>query len=431
MRTLDPLVVDRDVPAAVGLVLDEVLGRRLEDAAAADPLFAADLARRVAAFTLAGGRRRRSQLLWWAMRACGGGAPESGAALRAAAALELIQTCALIHDDVMDGSPLRRGRPSVHVAMDAQYGTARRPRPYGTFGGSAAVLAGDLALAWADDVFAEAVAATAHAREAGRVWRHMRTEMVAGQYLDLHAQATGSCSPGRALRTALLKTGLYSVAHPLVLGATMAGAPPEWVRALRGAGRCAGIAFQLRDDLRGAFGDPSVTGKPTGEDLREGKATYLVAVARARCARRGDGAGLRLLDEVVGSSNATEDELRRVRDVLVSSGARDQVVARTEQLRRRAATVLDGAGLPAEATARVGRLLTDLCDPAVERTTGTESGTGSDAGSETGSDAGSATGLDRGGEAGLDTGAGTRGAAHARSGLGSSPDAGVLIGGSR
>ncbi|MFI0828719.1 polyprenyl synthetase family protein [Streptomyces roseolus] len=364
MRTLDPLVVDRDVAAAVGLVLDDVLRCRLDEAEAADHVFAADLARRVAAFTRAGGRRRRSQLLWWSARACGGGAPEADAVLRTAAALELIQTCALIHDDVMDGSPLRRGRPSVHVAVDARYGTAGRPRPYGTFGGSAAVLAGDLALAWADDVFAEAVEGAAHAREAARVWRRMRTEMVAGQYLDLHAQATGDSSPGRALRTALLKTGLYSVAHPLVLGATLAGAPPERVDALHEAGRCAGIAFQLRDDLQGAFGDPSVTGKPAGEDLREGKATYLVTLARAHCAERGDAEGARLLDQVVGASEATEDELRRVCDVLVSSGALDRVVVRIEQLRRRATAALAAAGLPPEATRRLGRLLADLCGPA-------------------------------------------------------------------
>ncbi|MET7758914.1 polyprenyl synthetase family protein [Streptomyces sp. NPDC005389] len=361
MRTSDPLLVDRDVPAAVSTVLDELLGRRLNESSAAHRRFASDIGERVVTFTVTGGRRRRSQLLWWSMRACGGGSPESEATLRAAAALELIQTCALIHDDVMDGSVLRRGRPSVHAAVDRQYGTQNRRRPFGTFGGAAAVLAGDLALAWADDTFVEALARTPHALELSRVWRVMRTEMVAGQYLDLHTQATGSRSPGRAMRAAVLKTAQYSAAHPLTLGAILAGADRDVVRELRRAGLCAGMAFQLHDDLLGAFGDPAVTGKPAGEDLREGKATYLVAVARSIGIRKGDEEALRLLDEVVGSFDAAEDDVARVLDLLVTSGARDRVAARIERLCSRSMAILSSGPLSSRATGHIGRLLLESC----------------------------------------------------------------------
>ncbi|MGW4746646.1 polyprenyl synthetase family protein [Streptomyces sp. NPDC004290] len=359
MHTLDPPTVDRDVTAALDVVLGGMAAQRLEEARAVDPVFAADIAGRVVSFTLAGGRRRRSQLLWWSLRACGGGPEETEAALLVAAGVELIQTCALIHDDVMDGSSLRRGEPAVHASIDAQYETAGRPRPFATFGRSAAVLAGDLALAWADDAFTEALLKSRHPAALGRQWRAMRTEMVAGQYLDLQSQATNAGSAARAVRTAVLKTGRYSVLHPLLLGARLAGAGGSTTEALGRAGLCAGLAFQLRDDLQGVFGDPATTGKPAGEDLREGKATYLLAVGRVLCARRGDAQGLRLLESVVGSAAATDRQLREVADLLAGHGARDQVEARIHGLCGRAVRTLRGAALADEPTERMARLLAD------------------------------------------------------------------------
>ncbi|MFI1979908.1 MULTISPECIES: polyprenyl synthetase family protein [Streptomyces] len=358
MRTLDPPTIDADVPAALDLVLDGLLRKRLTEARAVEATYAADLARRVIAFT-AGGRRRRSQLLWWSMRAVGGGQEEAYAALRTAAAMELIQTCALIHDDVMDGSRLRRGEPALHVALALQYRTGGRDGAEARFGKSAAVLAGDLALTWADDVFTEALLRTPHSAALGAEWRAMRNEMVAGQYLDLHTQVTGSRSSRRAMRTAVLKTAGYSSAHPLVLGALLAGAPERTARGLRRAGLCAGIAFQLQNDLQGAFGSPEHTGKPFGEDLREGKATYLLAVGHARCVRRGDTAGLKLLETVVGRPSATDAELRRVLDLLVAHGARAHVTARVAELAARAVGALRQADLAAEPTERLVRLLLD------------------------------------------------------------------------
>lgn len=362
MRTLDPFLIDQDVTAAVDSVLSDILGRRQKEAGAVDSLFAADIADRVARFTLRGGRRLRPQFVWWGLRACGGDAAMAEATLQVAGALELVQTCALIQDDVMDGSPLRRGRPSVHVDIDAQYDTHGRERPCGTFGRAAAVLAGDLALAWADDTFAEATAGTPAAAPVAVLWRAMRTEMVAGQYLDLHAQATADHSPAQAVRAATLKTAMYSVERPLMLGATLAAGSAAAVTALGEVGRCAGIAFQLHDDLQGAFGDPASTGKPAGEDLRGGKSTYLVAVARERCEARGDRAGIQVLDRVLGApSEVAEEEVRRVLELLVRSGARDQVAAQVEHLCSRSEDALERAGLDPAATARIGRLLREAC----------------------------------------------------------------------
>ncbi|MFI1712059.1 polyprenyl synthetase family protein [Streptomyces litmocidini] len=363
MRVCDPFDVDRDVRATVGECLGHLLERRLEEAEAIDPVFAADIADRVARFSLTGGRRLRAAFLWWAMRGCGGGVSETPRALGVAAALELIQTCALIHDDVMDGSPLRRGRPAVHVGIDDQYGTAGRASPCGTFGGAAAVLAGDLALAWADDAFAEAVRGAPAEGRAADVWRAMRTEMVAGQYLDLHGQVTNATSAARAVRSAVLKTARYTVAHPLALGAVLADAPEETVRRLRAAGRSAGLAFQLHDDLRGAFGDPASTGKPVGEDLRDGKATYLLAVARDLCARDRDHAGLRLLDEVVGSPHARAEDVERVLELLDACGARELVSRRVRELCDRGVDEVREAGLSRDAADRIGGLLRAACGP--------------------------------------------------------------------
>ncbi|MEU5716923.1 polyprenyl synthetase family protein [Streptomyces sp. NPDC020403] len=346
--------VDADVAAAVLRTARTVLGERLGRSAAVDPVFACDVAERVAEFTLDGGKRLRPAFLWWGMRACGGRAVT--AALRLGVALELIQTCALVHDDVMDGSALRRGRPAVHVGLAALARTAGDPARAEAFGRSAAVLVGDLALAWADDTVADTPMAPEVRGRVGDVWQAMRTEMVAGQYLDLHGQITRSRSPEQALRAACLKSALYTVERPLALGAALSGAERDTARALCAAGRCAGIAFQLRDDLTGVFGDPAGSGKPSGGDIREGKATYLLAVARARAGEAGDLEAVRLLDAVVGDPGLAEDELARVREVLTATGARAAVEDEARRLAEQAVRHLDGAAVEPDA----GRALAAL-----------------------------------------------------------------------
>ncbi|WP_442814297.1 polyprenyl synthetase family protein [Streptomyces sp. NBC_01198] len=377
--------MDADVAGAVLRTAGVVLGERIAQTAAIDADFSRDLAEGVADFTLSGGRRARPQLLWWTMRACGGGASaaDTEAALRLGVAIELIQTCALVHDDVMDRSLLRRGRPAVHIDL------ANRPGPVPgsvlgeAFGTSAAVLVGDLALAWADDTVADTDMSPAVRRQVQGVWRAMRTEMVAGQYLDLYGQATGTRSAAAAMRTAYLKSALYSVERPLVLGAALAGADQRTTRALSSAGRCAGIAFQLRDDLLGVFGDPAVTGKPSGGDIREGKPTYLLALARARAQESGDRRTRFLLDSAVGCADLSEAALAEVREALTSTGARADVEDRADLLMRHAGRHLAEADVEPGAGHRLlGLLRTIAGAPAVplpERSTAGSQAAGNNA----------------------------------------------------
>ncbi|MFJ8142904.1 polyprenyl synthetase family protein [Streptomyces sp. NPDC096013] len=340
---LDLRAVGRDVPGAVGRVLDDLLGDLTARASALDPVFAHDLADRVARFTLDGGKRTRSQFVWWALVACGGRGGDANAALRIGAALELIQTCALVHDDIMDGSTIRRGRPALHADVQAQYADAGTASRTGRFGEAAAVLAGDLALAWADDVIADTPLAPDPALRVRGLWSSMRMEMVAGQYLDIQGQTTSSLSLARAIRSACLKTALYSVERPLALGAALAGADDAKTAALCSAGRCVGIAFQLRDDLQGIFGTPEATGKPSGDDIRSGKPTYLIALARARAEAVGDRTALAVLDSSVGRADLSEPGLAEVREVLDSTGAHATVEAKIDRLVAQGMRHLDGA----------------------------------------------------------------------------------------
>ncbi|MFF3754870.1 polyprenyl synthetase family protein [Streptomyces sp. NPDC002018] len=381
----DPESVDADVPGAVGRVLEEALRERLAESEATDHAFAHDIARRLARFTLRGGKRTRSQFLWWGMRACGEASEvRVGAALQLAAGLELVQTCALVHDDVMDDSATRRGKPSVHAEIAEQYAAVPAGGPRESFARSAAILLGDLALAWADDL-AEDIELPAPTRyRVRRVWRVMRTEMVAGQYLDVLGQAASSWSApwsaARAIRIARLKSALYSVERPLDLGAVLAGADARTTRSLRSAGRCAGLAFQLRDDLLGVFGDPRDTGKPAGEDIRRGKLTYLIAVAHARAEADGDRASVAVLESARGDALLTDAGLDRVRSVLVSTGARTMVETKIVRLMSHSARHLAAAAVEPTAGRRLYGLLHAVAGVPTPCGEGGTGGTGTAAG---------------------------------------------------
>ncbi|MFH0245574.1 polyprenyl synthetase family protein [Streptomyces sp. HK10] len=361
---------DRDIAAAVDAVLTEHLTLRRADARQISDRFTADVADCLIDLVRRGGKRLRPAFLWWGWRA-GGGTPEHGdaeAVLHAAAALELIQACALVHDDLMDDSPLRRGAPSAHVAL------ARRHRAGGlrgdadTFGASAALLTGDLALVWAEDLWDAASPSEEARRRARPVWRAMRTEMVAGQYLDLYGQAAGAPSPSSSLRVAHLKSGLYTVERPLHLGAALAGADAHTTSALRRAGRCAGVAFQLRDDLLGVFGDPARTGKPAGDDVRQGKPTHLMALGLRLARVRGRRADRELLEHSLGDPALSEEELDRVRAVLTKLGAREAVERRVGGLAADALTALEEAALDGIPARELSALLyAVLGEPAAAR----------------------------------------------------------------
>lgn len=335
-----------DAAAAVDAFLAAHLGARLEEARQVDAVCAEEVAGRVAAFVLRGGKRLRSAFVWCGRLAAGQtGDPETP--VRVGAALELLQAAALIHDDVMDGSPVRRGAPAVHADFARAHRAGGMRGSSASFSTTAAVLAGDLALAWADDLFTETALSCPHGERLLREWRAMRGEMVAGQYLDLRAQATGSSDGAEATRIATLKSALYTVQRPLTLGAASAAADARTMEALRSAGRCAGLAFQLRDDLLGAFGDPAVTGKPADEDLRGRKPTYLLAVAVRYATESGDTEALAAL--APDAARHPEDSVARMRAALERTGARAEVEKEIDALAAASLRHFAAGGADAEA----------------------------------------------------------------------------------
>ncbi|WP_086668128.1 polyprenyl synthetase family protein [Lentzea kentuckyensis] len=294
-----------------------LLDEALHDFLRAREDHAPELAAKLRELILAGGKRIRPTFGWWGWRAAGGLQEE--AVVRALVALELLQCCALVHDDVMDRSKTRRGRPSVHESFAARHRHERWAASARQYGDSAAILVGDLALAWADDALVTAGLPADALSRAWQPWQAMRTEMITGQHLDLLAVARREESLEHAVRVAALKTAAYTVERPLHLGAALAGADDDVVRCLRRYGHDIGVAFQLRDDLIGVFGDAAVTGKPVGEDLREGKRTPLMAIALSRA--QGRPVALRLLRRCLEGGAVGERTVDDVRALLVELGA--------------------------------------------------------------------------------------------------------------
>ena len=288
---------------------------------------------------VAGGKRLRAALCYWSWRAHGGQATDDdarGTVLRVGAALELFQAAALVHDDVMDASDTRRGRPAAHRYFAGLHRSQGWSGPADLFGAASAIVLGDLALIASDRVFAAALADAPAARGADRSGRRharavfdtMRTEVTAGQYLDLRAQALPWLDPEaeerRARAVVRSKSARYSVEHPLTLGASLAGAGPAALDLCREVGLPLGEAFQLRDDVLGIFGDPSVTGKPAGDDLREGKRTVLIARALAAA----DDAQRNRLTGALGRRDLSDHDVAALRRLLRDTGA----VAAVERL---------------------------------------------------------------------------------------------------
>jgi geranylgeranyl diphosphate synthase, type I len=268
-----------------------------------------------ARFVLDSGKRLRPAFCYWGARAVG--APDSDATIRAAASLELLQACALVHDDVIDRSATRRGQPSVHEQFAALHVGRGWVGDAGDFGEATAILLGDLFLVWSATMFATSGVDDAALARARPIADAMRVELMAGQYLDVVEQARGGGSVDRALRVARFKAAKYTVERPLHLGAALGDGGADAFQTFSAYGLPLGEAFQLRDDLLGVFGDPAVTGKPAGDDLREGKRTVLIALALEAASAPGratleshlgdpdlDGAGVEELREVVTGSGA-------------------------------------------------------------------------------------------------------------------------------
>ena len=345
---------------AVAARLETFLARMRADGAEYGPDAALFMDAAQAALT--GGKRLRARFChagWLASDAAsdGTGEPADSALWGLCAALEIFQSAALVHDDLIDNSDTRRGRPSAHRALEASHRAAGWHGDAEAFGRSSAVLLGDLLVAWSDDLLEEALQGHPHAVATRAEYARMRRDVTVGQMLDITEESAWSVSPPealleRALRVASLKSARYSVTEPIVLGAILGGAEESRVESLRAFGHPIGMAFQLRDDLLGVFGDPNVTGKPAGDDLREGKRTALIAIARERLTepRRAE------LDAALGDTALSPDAVAALQELIRSTGAdasiEEMIAERTAEAQR----ALDAADLSPSATAELRAL---------------------------------------------------------------------------
>jgi geranylgeranyl diphosphate synthase type I len=312
-------------------------------------------------FLLDGGKRLRPTFAYWGYRGAGG--PDSPSVVTAAASLELLHACALIHDDVMDGSDTRRGHPAVHRrfgALHRRHGWQGSPD---AFGESAAILLGDLCLVWAEQMLSTCGLPETALRRARVVYDEMRVELMSGQYLDLLEQAIGGHDIDRALRVARYKSAKYTIEGPLHVGAALAGDEEAVRRAFSAYGLPLGVAFQLRDDVLGVFGDPEITGKPAGDDLREGKRTALIAMALDVA----DEAQADVVRRLLGNPELDCDGVDALREVIADTGALARVEALIEERTSEAVAALglDGPGGPV--TAEAAEVLADLAVAATSR----------------------------------------------------------------
>jgi geranylgeranyl diphosphate synthase type I len=282
-----------------------------------------------------GGKRIRPAFCYWGYRAFGGG--HGCAPVRAAASLELLHTFAIVHDDIMDSAEERRGAPTVHVRH----------------GLNVALLVGDLALVLADELFISAGFDAAVTARAFEWYSRMRQQVIAGQYLDLELARDPLVSEEHARRVAVLKSGRYSIEHPLAIGASLAGAPEDGLRRLLAFGAPLGEAFQLRDDLLGTFGDRSVTGKPVDSDIREGKRNVPYAKAVATL---GESDREFLIARWGGGKALTAEEVDRLRGLIESSGARGATEDLLGALAGEALRELCSLELPADVDAALAEL---------------------------------------------------------------------------
>jgi geranylgeranyl diphosphate synthase type I len=361
-RDVHPLDAE-DLRARVQKVLDDFLARQVDALEEVSPE-CAPLVESVHRL-LSGGKRLRPAFCYWGWRGAGGADDET--VLPAVAAFEMFQAAALIHDDVMDSSDTRRGMPAVHRQFAALHrgngwsGDAER------FGHAGAILTGDLCLSWSDELLGQALLPPEALARGKAVFDRMRSQLMGGQYLDMLAQAVaagggadGADAVDRARRVIRFKSAKYTVEHPLLVGGTLAGASPQLLASYSAYGLPLGEAFQLRDDVLGVFGDPERTGKPAGDDLREGKRTVLVALALAEASPAQAATVRRLL----GDPGLEPDGVTRLREIIVETGALASVERTIADRVAEARAALRRPGVPEPARTVLDRLV----DAATERT---------------------------------------------------------------
>ncbi|WP_420869019.1 polyprenyl synthetase family protein [Corynebacterium phoceense] len=344
------------IPDDVRGALDAFLtSRRSDIAVIGQPVV--DAVSFLESFVLDGGKRIRPLYAWAGFVGAGGldkAEEDPAAMLRAASSLEFIQACALIHDDIVDASDTRRGNPTVHRSLEKLHRDHNWRGDSARYGESAAILAGDMALVWAEDMLTDSGLSAAALQRARAPWRGMRTEVIGGQLLDINLEATNSESIELAENVNRFKTAAYTIERPLHLGAAIAGATNKLIAAFRGYGRDIGIAYQLRDDELGVFGDPKVTGKPAGDDLREGKRTVLLALALQH-ADAADPTAAATLRRLVGQTD-DPDDIARMAQIIADSGAREQLEERITRLTASGLQHLQSANVAPEVTEILERL---------------------------------------------------------------------------
>lgn len=326
-----------EIAKRVDARIDEVLSAEIERWTAVDSAMREPL-RVLREFVLAGGKRLRPAFCFWAFVGAGGDGDDN-AVIDAGAALELLHTFALVHDDIMDNSHRRRGLDTVHRHFEGVHAEFDWRGEQRRFGEGAAILIGDVAFVYADQMLRGAP------QPALDVYTQLRLEVNVGQYLDLVGTVRGDASVDFARKICAYKTGKYTVERPLHLGAALAGRLEELEGPLSAYGDPLGEAFQLRDDLLGTFGDAEVTGKPVGEDLRDGKPTTMYA--RAREAASGDDAAL--LDDRYGAADLSADEVVAIQSVFERTGARAATESLVDSLVDQALSALAAAPLSASA----------------------------------------------------------------------------------
>jgi len=304
--------------------------------------FDSDLARpidEIARLVLAGGKRLRPAFCHWGFVGAGGG-DDDQIDIDAGSALELMHAFALFHDDVMDDAATRRGQPTTHALSAAEHAAAGWAGESRRFGDGVAILVGDLAFVYADQLMEAAPV------EAVRLWNELRIELNIGQYLDIVGSVQRERRIEKAERICRYKSGKYTIERPLHLGALLAdpSRAGELLPQLSAYGLPLGDAFQMRDDVMGAFGDATATGKPVGGDLIEGKPTPLMArsVAHADAAQRA------VLD-LVGDPDLSAADVARIQQTIVDTGGLDELEAQITELATRAVAAIEAADITAVA----------------------------------------------------------------------------------
>ncbi len=312
----------------------------------------------LSSFLLDSGKRLRPLFAYAGIRSAGG--TLRAATTKAISSLELLQACALIHDDLMDGSDTRRGKPSIHRHFESIHVQEELEGFAPAYGLASAVLLGDLALVWSNQLLNTSGIGADELLRVLPIFDEMRVELMAGQFLDIHEQTQKNTDLSRSMKIARYKSGKYTIERPLHMGAILSGkSSPELLLALSDYGLPLGEAFQFRDDLLGVFGDPSVTGKPAGDDLREGKRTALIAMTDAKCsdAMREESR------KYFGKNDIDEKGVAILQEMIVSTGAKAQLESMIEDLTQKAMSAVQNPVI--ESASR--ELLTELALIATKR----------------------------------------------------------------